>query len=82
MLMATTIGMLLFALPGLCMGEIPAFSTLGGSTPTSNHLRGPSWTCSTSGYTLIRRGGGLLGHGRGLKLLGAYLGINLVLIIF
>ena len=35
--MAIAIGMHLSALPGLCMGEIPAFSTLGISTPISNH---------------------------------------------
>jgi len=75
MLMATAIGMLLFALPWPCMGEIPASLTLGGSTPTSNLPRGPNLTCSAFGCISTRRGGGLLDHGRDLRPLGASLDI-------
>jgi len=78
--MATTIGMPLSALPGLCMGEIPAYSTLGESTPISNLLRGQNWIYSVSGCTSTRRGGGLSGCRRALRLLGAWLSISLIVI--
>jgi len=76
--MATATGMPWSASPGLCVGEIPASSTLGGSTPTSNLQRGQNWICSASGCTSTRRGGGLLGHGRVLRLLGAWCPFSLI----
>jgi len=42
MLMATTVGMPLFALAALCMGEIPVHLTLRVSTPTSGPQKGLS----------------------------------------
>jgi len=76
--MATATGMPLFDLAALCVGVIPAHSTLGISIPTSGPPEGQRWICSTFGCTSIKREGQFWDRGRGLRSLGAWFLIQFI----